>query len=265
MKGTTFETGILTFAHHPLHVLLGDLQILRNYSGGLTANERECTRMNDKELPRQLKFACIRVHSRSFACIRVHSRPFAVNLNSYLPLRRVSVQMIDNLIDPSHSGHAVLSQNFLEQLEDLLPPDRAALDQAWRHSQMLDHRLPPGLGFFLRLPWGWLGRGSTPLVEIPFLPLALGGLIVGHTATGGLLLAMGLFAAESATQLIPPTVTRIGEKEDLAMPAALQASSQLGLGFQDRSQKQIILQHQRTGLFPAVPVLAKLKMLLDLC
>ena len=171
--------------------------------------------------------------------------------------------MIDNLIDPSASGHPVLSQNFLEQVEDLVAADLTLLNQAHHKPQMLHQRLAPGLAVFLRLPGRRFGRGSSPLVEIPFLLLALGGLIVGNTAAGGLLLAVKLPAPKGATQFIPPAVTRIGEKENPAMPAALQASSQVGLGFQNRSQKLIILQHQRTDLFTAVPVLAKLKMLGD--
>jgi len=151
--------------------------------------------------------------------------------------------MVDNLIDPSHSGHAVLSKNFPEHLEDLVAADLTLLDQAHHQPQMLHQRLTPGLAVLLRLPGRRFGRGSTSLVEILFLLFAFGGLIIGHTASGGLSFAMGLFAAERATQLIPPAVTPIGEKENPAMPAALQASSQVGLGFQDRSQKLIILQH----------------------
>ena len=90
----------------------------------------------------------------------------------------------------------------------------------------------------------------------------------GHTGKGALTMkqrqgTVNLFAAERATQLRAPGVSGIGEKEDPAMPASLQASSQLGLGFQNRSQEQIILQYQRTNPFPVVPVLPELKMLLD--
>ena len=177
--------------------------------------------------------------------------------------------MTDNLIDPSASGHPVLSQNFLQHPQDLLPGDFSALDQAHDHPHMLHQRLTPWLGILLPPAFNPVGRraqrvGSpTLLVQVLFLFLALGILIILHTPAGGLSLTVNLFAAERATQLRAPGVSGIGEKEDPAMPASLQASSQPGLVFQNRSQEQIILQYQRTNPFPVVPVLTELKMLLD--
>lgn len=52
--------------------------------------------------------------------------------------------MVDNLIDPARSDHAVLSQIFPEQPEDLLPTDRAPLDQAYRHPEVFDQGLGTG-------------------------------------------------------------------------------------------------------------------------
>jgi len=82
---------------------------------------------------------------------------------------------------------------------------------------------------------------------------------VGLTATKR---TTKVFAPHPA-HIFAPGVAGIGEKEDPAMPASLQASSQLGLGFQNRSQQQIILQHQKSDLFPVIPLLTKLKMLRD--
>jgi len=82
---------------------------------------------------------------------------------------------------------------------------------------------------------------------------------VGLTATKR---TTKVFAPHPA-HIFAPGVAGIGEKEDPAMPASLQASSQLGLGFLNRSQQQIILQHQKSDLFPVIPLLTKLKMLRD--
>ena len=185
--------------------------------------------------------------------------------------------MIDNLIDPPHSGHAGLSQNFPDQVEDLFTGEGAAFDQPQRHLEMLDQLLGgvsvlPRIG--RRLLRGWLQRpnSATALIEHLFsLPSFLAP-IVGHAAPDRLAPPVLLAATKWATKILTPHslhvfapgVAGVAEKEDPAMPATLEASSQVGLVFQGRPQQQVILPHQRSGLVPMTPVLAKLKLLLDL-
>jgi len=184
--------------------------------------------------------------------------------------------MVDNLIDPPHSGHAVLSQNFLKQPEDLLPAHRTFLNQAHHHPQMFDQRVRTAGAHPRAWPWGGLPLlerwGLAAALVVGLFPLSsLLRPVPSNTPSDRLPTPMGLTATKRTTKVLTPHsahvfapgVARIGEKENPAMPASGQASSQVGLGFQDRSQKQIILQHQRTDPFPTVPVLAKLKMLLD--
>ena len=53
------------------------------------------------------------------------------------------------------------------------------------------------------------------------------------------------------------------EEEDPAMPAALQAPPQVGMGSQNRPQDDIILKNKIADLAPVVPVRPELKMRLD--
>ena len=83
------------------------------------------------------------------------------------------------------------------------------------------------------------------------------------TSTARLLLAMGFLAAKRTPQVTTTGVAWMGKKENAAMPAPGQTGSQPGLGSQNRSQQQIILQHQGGRRAPAIPVRPELKMLLD--
>jgi hypothetical protein len=134
-----------------------------------------------------------------------------------------------------------LSQNFGQHGQDFLPAYRSALDQTDPQPDILDQRLVPNnplgrrnpeLG---RVPWAMIAgcRGDAALVEGALLFLTLGVLIVGDTPSGGLLLAVGLTATEGTTQVLPPGIARVGQEENAAMPAALQAGAQVRLGSQN--------------------------------
>jgi hypothetical protein len=181
--------------------------------------------------------------------------------------------MIDNLIDPTHSGHAGLSQNFLHQAEDLFTVEEAALDQAHRHSQVFD-QLFGRVSALLRLRRGLRRPNSaTALIEQLFSFPSFLAPVIGHATPDRFASPVFLATTKGTTQVLTPHslhvfapgVAGIGEKEHPAMPAALEASSQVGLAFQGRPQQQVILQHHWTGLFPVAPVLTELEMLFDLC
>ncbi len=75
---------------------------------------------------------------------------------------------------------------------------------------------------------------------------------------------MTLLASKGTTQFEPVRIARIGKKENTAMLATNQQSTQQRSGSENRSQHQIILQDQsRNALVVTVPVLDELKLLLD--
>ena len=155
--------------------------------------------------------------------------------------------MVDNVIDPSHSGHAVLSQNFLQQPEDLLPAHRTFLNQAHNNPHMFDQGVRTA-GAHPRA-WRW---GGLPLLErwgfaaalvVGLFPLSsLLRPVPSNTASGRLPPPVGLTAtkrtakvfATDIARILAPGVAGIGEKEDPAMPASGQASSQMRLTSQTR-------------------------------
>ena len=65
------------------------------------------------------------------------------------------------------------------------------------------------------------------------------------------------------TQVATAGIARIGQEENAAVPAPAQAGSQTGLGAQNRSQQQIILQHQGGYRASAIPIPPELKVLRD--
>ena len=75
---------------------------------------------------------------------------------------------------------------------------------------------------------------------------------------------MSLPATERTTQIMTAGIARMGQEENAAVPAPGQAGSQMRLGPQDRSQQQVILQHQGGYRAGAIPVDPELKMLRDL-
>ena len=101
------------------------------------------------------------------------------------------------------------------------------------------------------------------MIESGLLFSALGIAVIGNTAPRGLLLAVGFPAAEGATQVMPPGIARVGEKENATMPAPGQAGSQERLGPQNRSQELVILQDHGDHRAPTIPVRRELKMPLN--
>jgi hypothetical protein len=169
------------------------------------------------------------------------------------------MQPRDSMIDPFTPAYGVLSQNSLQHLQDLLAAHPPAFNQAADHSHMLHHR---------RLPRNRLRLGAPrPGFTLPVLDalLELAGIlaVILRTPLRGRSLAAGLLAAKRTTQILATSIARVSEKKDPAMPAPGQASSQEGLGSQDRSQQQIILQHHGGHRAPAIPVGPELEMLLD--
>lgn len=74
---------------------------------------------------------------------------------------------------------------------------------------------------------------------------------------------MRLAAAKRTTQIVAPCVAGVGQKVYAAMAASLLTSSEVGLIFENRTQYQVILQHQSFNLCCSIPIRIKLKILAD--
>jgi len=188
------------------------------------------------------------------------------------------VQPFDNMIDLPAPSHAALSQNFGQHRQDLLATHPPAFDPADHPPHILHHRRVPrprggspvrglilphcrGIVLFgwLRLRhWLWSGRGCGPFGAIAVLDppslLALLVAVILDTPPGGLLFAVSLLAAERTAQIPSTGIAGIGEKKNTAMPASGQASAQVRLGSEHRSQDHVVLQDQRGNLIPSIPL-----------
>jgi hypothetical protein len=183
-------------------------------------------------------------------------------------------------MEPDHSvidfpapDHGVLSQNSLEHLEDLCPTHRSGLDQADHHPHILQHqRIPPERTLLGNRDAGRASRrtiavrlGPSALaVECALLLLAHRITVISDAPQSGLLLAVSCPAAKGTTQVFAAGITRMSEKKDPAMPAPGQASSQQGLGSENRPQQYVIFQHQSCHPLPSIPLGRKLEILRDL-
>ena len=88
--------------------------------------------------------------------------------------------------------------------------------------------------------------------------------VVRGGALGGMPPAMDVTAAKRTTQITATRVAGVGQKENPAMPAPLQAPAQLRLCAQTAAHNRVVPQNKVANLSPAVPLRPELKMRLDL-
>jgi hypothetical protein len=178
-----------------------------------------------------------------------------------------------SVIDFPAADHGVLSQNSLEHLEDLCPAHRSSLDQTDHHPHILQHQgRPPGRTVLGDRDTGRASRGAIAVrlgssalaVECALLLLADRITVISDTPESGLLLAVSCPAAKGTTQVFATGITRMSEEKDPAMPAPGKASSQQGLGSENRSQQHVIFQNQSGHPFPSIPLWRTLEILRDL-
>jgi len=67
-----------------------------------------------------------------------------------------------------------------------------------------------------------------PGVLLLFLGFSLGGLVVGGASFDGFALSPDLTTAKWTIDIVSPSITRMGQKQNAAMPASLQARAQVG-------------------------------------
>lgn len=174
--------------------------------------------------------------------------------------------MAHNIVDSPAAGEAWLSQGPRQHLQDFLHAYSPPLDQARHHPHMLDHLPCPLAGVGLRLLRSIRRHPFPPAFPVldTLLLLALIGAVIGGAPARGPLLAVGLSAAKRTTQVLTAGVAWMGDEEYPAIPAVLQAPSQVGVGSQKRPQDDIVLQDEIANLAQVVPVRPKLKMPRDL-
>ena len=167
-----------------------------------------------------------------------------------------------SLIDPPRAHHAVLSRRALQHLDHLPKTNRPFFEQAQHHAEVVKKRAQPG-----RDPARW-GRGRRTLapsrIECLLLYPALRFPIVSDATPRRLLLPVSPTTAERTAQVSPPSVARVSEKKDPAVPTSGQALSQPGLHPQHRSQHHVIRQHQGSDRAVAIPLRIQPKMGCDL-
>jgi len=156
----------------------------------------------------------------------------------------------------------VLSPFFRQQCNDLLDPDPPPLDQTEDHAHMPhDRRRGCALGFCGAV----LARlGAAQVALAVLMPLLLRVLAVERRcALDRTRPPMRLPAPEPTAQIVASRVSRIGKKQNPAMPAALQVGPQIGPLAQQRPNLGIVRPNQIARLAPAMPIRLELEMLLD--
>lgn len=181
-----------------------------------------------------------------------------------------------NVIETPHPDDAVLSRNPRQHPQNFATQYPTALDQARHHPYMLHHpriesnatrlhpfgfRQPPRIG--PRTGPRLRRAQRTTFVQRPLLPAPRRRAVVGHAPSHRLPPSVRLPTAERTEQILTLGIARIGQKENPAVPAPLQAPPKLRLPAQNRSQNKIVPQDQVPNLVPMMPSRAELEMLLD--
>ncbi len=96
-------------------------------------------------------------------------------------------------------------------------------------------------------------------VQSPFLFLAIRGLIIRDASAYGVLAPVSLPTAERAAKVSASCIPWMGEEQYVAMPASLQALSQVGLLLEHGPDSPVILGNNTANLLLAVPVRNELK------
>jgi hypothetical protein len=206
----------------------------------------------------------------------------------------VLVQKTQNVIDPSVTSDAVLSHCLPKKTDELLRAQLDAFDQIHEHPYVRQHRgfretrlvqyYPSECQFdhpvpFLRQPpvgrgrrrmgirrrraVGGVGTAAATGIQSFLLAFSGGRLIVRRTSFVGTLSAVVLPAAERTTQVPTTGAARMREKPNPAVLAVSHAPLQIGVGFQNRVQRDLILPDKWSGAIELVPIRTKREKLLD--
>ena len=180
-----------------------------------------------------------------------------------------------SMIELAAANYGVLSQILCQHQQHLAAANPAALNEADHHPHMLeDLRVwPDGADFGRGCPGPECGDfckrslrsfATSALIDIllPFFPVLIA--VIGGATSNGLLPAIRLAAAEGTPHFVALLhIAGMSQKENAAVPASSPAEAQVRFGLQNRSQNDIIFQHQAGYLALTIPLGPKLKMLRD--
>jgi hypothetical protein len=105
--------------------------------------------------------------------------------------------------------------------DNLRQANLSTFKQTGHHLQMHDYRV-------IHLEHRRFLSALAPGVLLPFLDSSLGGLVVGSTSFDGFALSPGLATAKWTIDIVSLGITRMGQKQNAAVPASLQARAQVG-------------------------------------
>ncbi len=112
-------------------------------------------------------------------------------------------------------AHAVLSKHAFDHGHNLRQGNRSPFNEARHHPQMNQQGLV-NLGLCSALAF-------TAGIEQFLLEFALGGLIIGGAPLRGAFLAVGEAASKGTVYIPSSGITKIGQKDNIAVPAPFQA------------------------------------------
>jgi hypothetical protein len=146
---------------------------------------------------------------------------------------------------------AVLSQNAFYHGNNLGQGNRSAFNETCHHPQM-NNQGSVNLGLRYALAFA-------AAIELFFLEFAFGGLIVGGAPLRGALFAVGLATSKRTINVVSGGITRVGQKNNLAVPAPFKAWLEVGMLSHHPAQRPKILGGYLPNRASPVPLRFKLK------
>jgi hypothetical protein len=149
---------------------------------------------------------------------------------------------------------AVLSQNAFYHGNNLDQGNRSAFNETCHHPKMNDQALINlGLRYDLDFALAVAAR-----VELLFLEFAFGSLIVGGAPLRGAFFAVSVAAPKRAVYIVSSGIAKIGQKDNVALPASFLACLEVGMLFYHGAQRPKILSSYLPN--PAFPVPLRFKL-----
>lgn len=115
----------------------------------------------------------------------------------------------------------MLSQNAFYQGNNLAQSNHSPFNEARHHPQMNNQGL---INLGLRYALAFAAS-----IELALLEFAFGSLVVGGTPLGGASFAVSVAASKGTVNILSGGITRVSQKNNLAVPASLQAGSKTGM------------------------------------
>ena len=146
---------------------------------------------------------------------------------------------------------AVLSQNAFYHGNNLGQGNRSPFNETCHHPQM-NNQGSVNLGLRHALAFA-------ASIELLFLEFAFGSLIVGGAPLRGAFFAVSVAAPKGAVYIVSSSIAKIGQKNNVALPASFQACLEVGMLSHHGAQRPKILGGYLLNRAFPVPICFKLK------